>query len=41
VIRIGRLPKSKVRHLAHLPFDEEENKESKNEPTAKDPSGRG
>lgn len=41
VIRVSRLPKGKVRHLAHLPFDEEEKKEPKNEPTAKEPSGRG
>lgn len=31
VIRVTRLPKGRVRHLAHLPFDEEE-KETKNDP---------
>ncbi len=32
VIRISRLPKTKVKHLAHLPFDEED-KEKNDEPT--------
>lgn len=27
VIRVARLPRSKIRHLAKLPFDEEENGE--------------
>ncbi|HPA19614.1 MAG TPA: hypothetical protein PLU30_17835 [Verrucomicrobiae bacterium] len=31
VIRVSRLPKGKVKHLAHLPFDEEE-KETRDEP---------
>ena len=32
VMRVSRLPKSKVKHLAHLPFDEED-KDKNDEPT--------